>query len=381
MPSKTPKVSRLAADIRMQGTRPEVCSQVGMTAMVHQDGRIEGLLGFGLSLGIYFFFRGFQVFREYRVVGDTPESPVRSVPMGLVRVHGKAAGAALLRSPLSRQPSFFYKVDIEKWENNGRRSEWRHYRTDLQGVHFDLVDPTGSITIDPLGAEYDLLQSGKREVSSGLGWGPGSVRGPDVEGKIPAPATDHEVLCYIGTAGSNSASSLALNRGAAWLQQALAGTGQTNDSEPQVSQATLVATSFMPGNVRVAANALRAGNGESEMLSGPQASVSVQERVIDLAGSPFAEPASGRYRLTEYCILPGHYYDVTGTCTESPVPAEEQTQKLITKGQNEPAFLISWRTPQGVETTLRDRAAWMIFGGAALAIASLGFLLARLGYL
>jgi len=365
----------------MEATGPEVCSQMDMIAISHQGGRIEGLLALGLGFGIYSFFRGFRVFREYRVVEDTPESPIRSVPMGLVRVHGKAAGASLLRSPLTRQPSFFYKLDIEKWEHEGKSSGWKHYRTDVEGVPFDLADPTGTITINPLGAEYDLLQSAKREVSSGLSWGSRPVRGPDVDGMKPAAATDHEILCYITSPGSRSASNLAAAVGAALLQRALASTGLQSDSGKMPVSPMLAATNYPPVSDKFAANMGQEDRVGAGIASTPHSAVSIQDKLYDLAGSSFADPASGRFRLTEYCILPGHYYDVTGTCTESPVPAEEQSRRLITKGQNEPAFLISWRTPQGVESKLKDRAALMIFGGAGLAITCLGFLLARLGYL
>ena len=44
----------------------------------------------GFGAGLYLFFKGFRIFRKYRVLADTPEMPIRSIPMGLVEVHGKA---------------------------------------------------------------------------------------------------------------------------------------------------------------------------------------------------------------------------------------------------------------------------------------------------
>lgn len=55
------------------------------------------VIGFGLGIGC--FFKGFRTFREYRVVADTPEMPIRSIPMGLVRVQGKALGSELVVHP------------------------------------------------------------------------------------------------------------------------------------------------------------------------------------------------------------------------------------------------------------------------------------------
>jgi hypothetical protein len=54
---------------------------------------------------------------------------------------------------------------------------------------------------------------------------------------------------------------------------------------------------------------------------------------------------------------------------------------MIVKGQNEPTFLISWRSEKQVQSTLRKRAALHIFGGAALSVVCLAFLLFRLGWL
>jgi hypothetical protein len=54
---------------------------------------------------------------------------------------------------------------------------------------------------------------------------------------------------------------------------------------------------------------------------------------------------------------------------------------MIVKGQNEPTFLISWRSEKEIESTLRNRAALHIFGGGALAVACLAILLFRLGWL
>jgi hypothetical protein len=52
---------------------------------------------------------------------------------------------------------------------------------------------------------------------------------------------------------------------------------------------------------------------------------------------------------------------------------------MIMKGANEPTFLITWRSEKEIRRTLRNRAAQYIFGGAFLAVACLGILLAKYG--
>jgi hypothetical protein len=91
--------------------------------------------------------------------------------------------------------------------------------------------------------------------------------------------------------------------------------------------------------------------------------------------------ASGHYRFTEYCLLPGHTYDLTGTCAENPNPRDSYDRNIILKGTNEPTFLISSRTQQQVKSWLQKRAAMRILGGAALAIVCLAYILWKAGLL
>ncbi|MBZ5516604.1 MAG: hypothetical protein LAN62_17490, partial [Acidobacteriia bacterium] len=90
---------------------------------------------------------------------------------------------------------------------------------------------------------------------------------------------------------------------------------------------------------------------------------------------------SGLFRLTEYCVVPDCSYDLTGTCSENPHPRDEHDRNMIVKGENEPTFLISARSEPELEGSLRWRALRYIFGGGALAVACLGVLLAKLGWL
>jgi hypothetical protein len=53
-------------------------------------------------------------------------------------------------------------------------------------------------------------------------------------------------------------------------------------------------------------------------------------------------------------------------------------RNLIMKGHNEPTFHISFRASKEVERHLRQRAAAQVFGGAALSIVCLAYILYRL---
>ncbi len=285
-----------------------------MTSSVNLD----AALIFGFGAGIYFFFKGFRVYREYRVLEDTPEIPIRSVPMGLVQIHGKAKGDQLVPGPVTKTPCLFYKVDIERWVKDKDGGHWARYKTDADGPKFYLEDATGRVLVDAHGAEYDLIQTARRDTGGGAG------------------------LISLGRLwGSKGDTALATSMGS------------------DVSDSELV--SYV--------ESLHGGSKLSLSLGG-----------VSLL-NPSGLGSSSRYRLTEYCILPDHWYDLTGTCVENPNPKDEHDRNLIVKGQNEPTFLISWRSEKEIEKTLKNRAAFYVFGGAVLSLACLGILLAKLGWL
>ena len=284
-------------------------------------------LALGFAAGIFLFFKGFRVYREYRVLADTPEGPIRSISMGLVRVHGKAKGEQPIPSPVTHTPCLFYKVDIEAYKKDSRgNGGWSHVATDAEGPPFYLEDTTGKVLVDARGAEYDLIENGKRETRASMRMSFGKLfSGMDSPAPATAAAPTDEALV-------------------AYAQTAVARRGKSSFTENLGNLGSLRSMSI--GSVEV----LGGGNN------------------------------SDRYRLTEYCILPEHWYDVTGSCVENPAPKGERDRNMILKGQNEPTFLISWRSAKAVEATLRKRAALSVLGGAALSLGCLAALLVRFGW-
>ena len=276
----------------------------------------------GFGAGLVWFFKGFRDYREFRVLEDTPEMPIRSIPMGLVHVHGKAAGEQRVTSPVTGTPCFFYKVDIERWVTDKSGGHWSHAATDAEGVGFYLEDATGKVLVDAHGAEYDLILTTKRETGSGAGASLGGLFGGTRDSSLATGSglSDADLLNYAESVVSTAHTTFSLDGGSL-----LSGLGRGSLS-------------------------LGIGSGH-------------------------------RYRLSEYCIIPEHWYDVTGSCVENPSPQDEHDRNMIVKGQNEPTFLISWRSEKEIESTLRNRAALHIFGGGALSVACLAILLFRLGWL
>jgi hypothetical protein len=328
-----------------------------------------GALLLGTGFGAWFFFKGFRVFREFKIVADTPCMPVRSIPMGLVQVRGQALTDQLIPSPITRTPCCFYQVKIERYES-GEHGGWKHYRTDMDGAKFYVQDQTGKVLVDSYAAEYDLPESPPRVVDS-------SHAAP----LMGTGASDQELLQYVERAGTNQMAA----RVEHWLEKK----GPLHDpAHEQGRQALLDMIRVIPqvtsarGKIppelidRIAA---------SQPLGDPEKEQKRQmflQHIRETGGLPIPElsgQASGRYRLREALILPGQEYHVTGTCVENPAARDAHDRNMIVQGQNEKTFLISWKGERGVQQELRLRAVGMVFGGAGLALLCLALLLWHLG--
>jgi len=421
--------------------------------MANDDGRLllASIAGFGG--GIYMFLKGFREYRKYRLVADTPEIHIRSIPMGLVKVRGEARAEETLLSPITHTPCYVFKVVVEEWRSDSDGGhEWKHVATDVKGVKFYLQDVSGSVLVDPANAELDLPQGPTRQVHrNGRSASP-----PQVPGAAPSgtPATDLELLQYIeqarlrhfgqmvgkGIGMISHASSKPAREplGQSFMSMLADPTGHgAEDFRTQMMKAMLArkdpsgettrlalevwkhpqgtpeydaalvrfgqayfravgSTQSVPDASAVHAYirqhpealgmvALMAGNAEPQ--SDPEAERARQAALAFGRGQVAeftherAPAASGQYRLTEYCLVPGQTYDVTGTCAENPQPRDEYDRNIIVKGTNEPTFLISSRTDKGVQSHLLKQTLWKVLGGAAVAILCLAILLGKLGLL
>jgi hypothetical protein len=378
--------------------------------MSHNDD-LAGYAFLGFFAGLYIFVKGFRKFRNYLLLADTPEIPVRSVAMGFVQVRGKAQGEKTVESPVSHTPCFGYKVVIERWESRSgnQGAGWKHHRTDVDGVEFYLTDGTGKVLVNMQGADLDLPQTARCVASEGA-TAPAGVA-----------ATQEELLKYVSQADAHFATGL-VERGLKFVgpledhskeqkRQALMGVLQHTPGSPDFMSGMMammapamkqrlesMGPQSDPEHEEARQEALRAfqypvgspefmaGVQRAMQMAGPEASHRFSAFLNAGTGSPvatgeFFHAASGRYRLTEYCLVPGGVYDISGTCVENPHPQDANDHNMIVKGTNEKEFLISSKTEKQIESGLRWRAAGMVLGGAALSVICLAILLAKMGLL
>jgi len=264
----------------------------------------------GFLIGIVLFFLGFRTYREYRVIADTPLAPVRSIPMGLVHVHGNATGEDRLTSPLTGMPCYYFRVQIEHWVKKEKEGEWQTLRTDTAERNFYLDDGTGKVVVNPHSAEYDVTRTFHAEI------GPESSRSRHVDPSLGVPGP---------------------------LEQDL--------------------RAYVMGDVSRAGAALAAMNVPGAAAIGKVLAV---EQTLESVGMSFG--AGPSYRFTEHCLLADRECNVLGTCVENSSPKDEHDRNLIMKGVNERTFLVTSKSERQIEKTLGWKAFILILLGAALMI-------------
>lgn len=334
-----------------------------------------GALFLGTAAGAWIFFKGFRVFREFKIVADTPCMPIRSIPMGLVQVRGQAQADQLIPSPITHTPCCFYQVKIERYET-GEHGGWKHYRTEMDGAKFYLQDQTGKVLVDSYSAEYDLPEGPSRIVDSGH---PAMLMGTG--------ASDQELLQFVEKAGVRKIAGTVEH----WLEKK----GPLADPAHEQGRQTLLDIARMVPKAMADGGASLPGKIPAVLIDKIMASPPLTDPKKEEQRQKFLQQirehgtipmpamsvnfssssATGRYRLRESMILPGQEYHLTGTCVENPNPRDAHDRNMIVQGQNEKTFLISCRPEQEVQQGLRNRAVGMVFGGAALTLVCLALLL------
>src|SRR5487761_79179 len=145
-----------------------------------------------LGLGVLLLLLGVHSYREGRLVANTPETPIGSIPVGLVRIHGKATGAEILTSPITGVPCYYYHVEVDKWVKKDDQERWQNFKKETAQRNFLLDDGTARVLIDPQDAEFDLPQSLRAEI------GPESSHSCYVDSSVGVPNfTENQLYAYL----------------------------------------------------------------------------------------------------------------------------------------------------------------------------------------
>ena len=289
-----------------------------------------------LLAGVLLFIFGFRTYREYRIMEDTPQIPVRSVPMGLVHVSGKSSGCEPLTSPLTSVPCYYYEVKVEKRVKKDNREQWENQSTEKMEAPFYIQDATGQILVNPQNAEFDVPRTfmGELRPAALLSFG-SPARSFDTSLGVPPP-TDEHLRAYLSGGASRARAALK--------------------------------SSTVPG-AKVMDKAL----GVAEKMQALGVSIGAGGISMDFGSHP--------YRFTETCLVAGRACNVLGTCAENPSPADENDRNLIKRGANEKTFLITTKSEKEIEKSLRRKAVILVVIGAALIVGGVAIVLHMAGML
>ncbi len=301
---------------------------------------------FMLVMGAVVFYVAFRQYREYRILADAPKARVRSIPMGLVHLHGKATGEPLT-SPLTGTRCFTFIANIDEWvktkDDRGRTVwKWKTMAGDDDMKQFYLDDGTGRVLVNPGGAEEGIDM--KLTFSCEIGKD-GHFKSVRPTPGTPAP-TEQAVWTWIHGAHSRKLFDKA------WQLEA--------ESVPGI--APVKAKEFM-------LKVLNTSRQVRSLGSAPRV-----ESLGAALGPAASGPGEGPYRVTEQCFLAESDCFVLGTCAENPDAQGAEDRNLIRKGENEKTFLISTQGEVKVGRSLRLQALGLVVLGAALIVG--GFALA-----
>jgi E3 Ubiquitin ligase len=359
--------------------------------------------GIGFCAGIGLFFYGFRLLQRRRLILDTPFSKIRSASMGMVEVSGLAAGPYTMIAPITARPCYYYRTLVWEYKQCGKNKEWVKVAGECMHLPFFVDDNTGRVLVDPRGADLDLHQDFEQQFCDSFFTtkdpAPPNVRtflerhGIATSNKIkveeycikpknslfilgtlsenpglevgPQPVQDHETV--------NSFSIGSLSRSIGSISFSVGGRDRDLDvgtpspglipseaaSQPIIRLSPVEPipskTSEMTQQQKVAAALIKAG------ISNPA------------AWAAAGMPAAGGVQVVADPALPS---EDDGLNSSPPANAfDPHTPVVLTKGNNNNTFLISWRSQREVARALAWKCALMIWGGPALSLLCLYFIL------
>ncbi|RKX25987.1 MAG: hypothetical protein DRP47_08905 [Candidatus Zixiibacteriota bacterium] len=117
-------------------------------------------------LGVFLLVFGYRRRLQYRLIQDTPTSKIRSMAMGLVEIYGQVKADKFIKAPFSKTDCVYYKYEIQEYRaktsgsgsNKSVTYEWMTVGLGNQRIPFLTKDDTGTVLVNPEGAEFDVSQ-------------------------------------------------------------------------------------------------------------------------------------------------------------------------------------------------------------------------------
>lgn len=345
----------------------------------------------GFCLGIGLFVYGFRLLLRRRLILDTPFSRIRSASLGMIEITGQAVGPYTLVAPITGRACYFYRTLVWEWKQQGRDKQWVKVAGQCMHVPFFLDDNSGRMLIDPRGAELDLHRDFQQEFCDSF-----------FTTKEPAPANVREFLLRHGVATNNKIKveefcikpknalfilgTLAENPGIEVTAEPLSDSDAMNSFPPQGFSLSF---SIAGGGTNLPTGSPVYQSAVPHNLAARQV-IPLTPGARGAAGADAAQQQKVAAALAKAGITNPAAWDAAGVTAQGAAAAVARTAArpagsnatadggfdshppvVLTKGENNKTFLISWRSQQEIARSLGWKCTLMIWGGPALALVSL----------
>ena len=355
-----------------------ILTDVTLVALILPSTELAVFTLIGIAGGLYLFVRGFRLLARKRLLLNTPTSKIRSASLGLVEVSGVATGPYTLPAPITGKPCFFYRTTA--WQqNDDKKSEWQKVADETLHVPFFLDDSTGQLLIEPNGAELDLHRDFNQDYSD-----------PFFSSRATPP-----VLSFLARHGIRSSNKIRIEECSIQPQIPLFIVGTLAENPGIEVRPFATAIDPKPGGITVSLQwsttapppeVVRLSESATAAPSGDMTQQSKIAAALSKAGvtSPAAWKAAGVPYQSATLGAGPQVHEVSINSANAPAkPGNESPFDLtppvvLMKGENNPAFLISWRSQQDVIPSLAWKSIAMVWGGGALTLLGIYVLLAQM---
>jgi hypothetical protein len=270
----------------------------------------------GVAVGFFLFFRGFGLLQRKRWIEDTPVSRISAAALGRVKIFGRATGPYTLISPMAQVDCYYYRV-VARDAGDDRNEKGREsYAEETIFTPLFIEDETGRMLVDPLGAQLEIPPEYEEAIETE---------------SMSECARRFLVRHGLSTLGNITVTECAIKPGDPLLVLGILMENPANDTAP------------------------RFGRG---YMSREAADLQRREQ-MEAMGIPAREiPIEASGATADFNLHP---------------------EVVLTSGTNREPFVLARQNPQRIVDDLARSSMWGIWGGAVLALFSLGLVVQWLG--
>ena len=345
----------------------------------------------GAIAGVYLFYRGFQILQRKRLIENTPTSKIRGAALGLVEVNGLATGPYTITAPITGIPCYYYRSVAWQMMRTGKNEHWEKVADESLHVPFYVNDNTGTLLVDPQGAQMDIhrdfcelysnsIFSWKSGVPAGVAgflerYGIGCDKKTKVEEFCIKPKNS---LFILGTLSQNHGIAVSGTP----VRSLVADLPRFSPPVPVLPFQPASPENISPAQIVRLEGSRDSGGSFGMTQQGKVASALLKAGI----SNPTAWAAAGVMDISDPRSNPSCRLSTSArsgsaaAVRTAPEPFDLHPATVLMQGARDAAFYISWRSQQEVVKSLGWKSALMIWGGPALTVLSVYVLSAFLGW-